>query len=168
MWVGHQFTQCLIPAYIGRRTCIYHIYSLGVDYTIGVCWSVNISYIHSVSYRHVLIGEHFTCWSVNISYIFTRCHTGVCWSANISHMFPRHLICGSSPIYIRIRHLIGWPADHFTYISSVFDMLISNHLHTHSAFNMLASKRVFDIRYYNVDLQTCPHTVLGSDYFIVF
>src|SRR6267154_3904879 len=73
-------------------------------------------------------------------------------------MFPRHLICGSAPIYIRIRHLIGWPADHFTYISSVFDMLISNHLHTHSAFNMLASKRVFDIRYYNVDLQTCVLT----------
>src|SRR6267154_1731662 len=37
-------------------------------------------------------------------------------------MFPRHLICGSSPIYIRIRHLIGWPADHFTYIPSVFDI----------------------------------------------
>src|SRR6267154_961643 len=30
MWVDHQFTRCLIPAYIGRRTCIYHIYSLGV------------------------------------------------------------------------------------------------------------------------------------------
>src|SRR6267154_836528 len=36
-WIfGHQFTRCLIPAYIGQRTCIYHIYSLGVVYTIGV------------------------------------------------------------------------------------------------------------------------------------
>src|SRR6267154_236486 len=82
----------------------------------------------------------------------------------MSHVFPRHLICGSATIYICTRHLICWPADHFTYIHLVFDMWVSDHLHTHSALNMSASKHVFDIRYYNVDLQTC---VLGVDGLLV-
>ena len=75
----------------------------------------------------MLIGEHL---------IYSLGVIPACVDRRTFHMLiGEHLIYIHSVSYRRV--LIG---EHFTYVPSAFDMWVSTHLYTHSAFNRLASR----------------------------